>query len=71
MPSDNPQTTADRERPVKEWRAREAAAFALYPIMKREGYDMVSAGELAETAVTTYLRVVAESLPEGWKRHVR
>lgn len=62
--------TTDPEQPVKEWRAREAAAFALYPIMDREGLEACAAGELAEAAISTYLRVVAEPLPEGWKRHV-
>ena len=62
--------TADSEQLVREWRAREAAASSLYPIMEREGLDSCSAGELAATAIGTYLRVVAEPVPEGWKRHV-
>jgi hypothetical protein len=58
------------EQAVREWRAREAAAFALYPIMDREGLGACAAGELADAAVRTYLRVCAEPLPEGWQRHV-
>jgi hypothetical protein len=59
------------EQAVRERRAREAAAFALYPIINREGLEACAAGELADAAVRTYLRVIAEPLPEGWKRHVK
>jgi hypothetical protein len=55
------------EQAVRERRAREAAAFALYPIINREGLEACAAGELADAAVRTYLRVIAEPLPEGWK----
>ena len=58
------------EREIKEWRAREAAAIALYPILAREGYGMVSAGELAAAAVTTFQRVMDQPLPEAWRKYV-
>ena len=67
----NQPDTTDSEQSVREWRARDAATFSLRPIMDREGLDVCSAGELAETAIGTYLRVLAEPIPEGWKRHVR
>ena len=58
------------EREIKEWRARETVAFALYPILDREGCGMVSAGELADAAITTFQRVMDEPLPEAWRKYV-
>ncbi len=46
-----------------ESRAREQAAFALYPIMEREGLQQlqrIAAGKLAGTAIDTYERVLRE-----------
>ena len=68
--SDQQTTASDAEMQVRRWRAREAAAFALIPIMDREGLHSCSAGELAQAAIGAFEQVVAEPLPEGWREYV-
>ena len=57
-------------RAVQRWRALEHAAFALVPILEREGLEAVSAGELANAAVSAFETAMAEPLPNGWKKYV-
>lgn len=52
---------------AKRWRAREKAAFALFPILEREGIDTVSAGELADAAVEAFEQAMREPLPDAWR----
>lgn len=40
-------------------RAMEAAAFALCPVMEREGLDIIAPGEFARVAVEAFERVMA------------
>jgi len=62
MPGEGPITTVPiGNNPARRSSAIRSAAFALYPIMEREGLkglQKIAAGELATAAIEEYERVI-------------
>jgi len=61
----NAKTEVDQDFDRLRSLALEKAAFALMPIMKREGLDLVAPGELAQAAVEEFERVMKQGTVNG------